>query len=809
MMNNTESHRINLKTAMYHANDFVTGGRRYIVNEMMRNSLRGITDSDKLTEFEINCQIVMARFSTKLTRSMQKEFGEVLSFMKQLIETKTMTSIPTSYPCLRRMYIDGESSISQKIPIPDVITIDNHSYVSLADCVADFLIRKDGIVSNISRWDDIVDEFISDKEINIFSCKQTKSMIFEAKERLYNAQLENTLPVVPLFINFWSDDFDPNKSIKANRQSIWIKTATIFTMSNFGMKIMVTYPVSLSLKKESHKSVESHFLDDLNKLRKGKYLVMYSRSHKSLVYVHANLFCVMNDQPERRSNLDLANGNSTIHGRFGILLDCKQVQDSIRSCKKCTKNIINEAKNLVNINSNWRKKKCKVCSCWLYDLDSKLLRYFPEKNYPKQYMDGTVDVTKLSPLVITKEVLEKKVNQLLDDIRLGKVSTVESRSYLKYLGLNKAAVNIILSNQHMEYKVPYSWYECNELSIFVDVPMHLLMLGVVKAVMIKIGKWLRNYNLNSMFLTMSNDILRSIKSMNIEWCKILEYPKTDKTGGWVSENFSAMGRLGIWFYSNLENLPEAKKVNANVDEILELVESMCMLLKTVMCLKTTSNDIDHLEAIIRMFLINYDIIDKHLNEGNASWITQYNMLCLLNLPNSMRKYGSLRNIWEGGHDGESYIKHVKKQLSAGLVNDWKVWVVTNLLKEEIYQEWKTFEKQNNNLRKEVKIYATRKDAKQTFDAGKPLSVLLYNNKMYIFHREKGDIIGINIRLFDKKIMKRNQIHYSLQWKKTTINANTMTCNYVGVILLPIIEQNGFAEFHPNKKYSCIRSDWVI
>ena len=105
--------------------------------------------------------------------------------------------------------------------------------------------------------------------------------------------------------------------------------------------------------------------------------------------------------------------------------------------------------------------------------------------------------------------------------------------------------------------------------------------------------------------------------------------RTDKTGGWVSENFSAMGRLGIWFYTNLENIPDAKKELANVSEILDLVESLCLLLKTAMCLRTTMKEVDHLEAIIRMFLINYDIIDRYLNEGNASWVTQYNMLCLL------------------------------------------------------------------------------------------------------------------------------------------------------------------------------------
>ena len=517
---------------------------------------------------------------------------------------------------------------------------------------------------------------------------------------------------------------------------------------------------------------------------------------------------MMNDQPERRSNLDLGNGNSTVHGRFGLLLDCKQVQDKIQSCPKCTKGIVKEAQSFLNMESLWRQKKCKSCSCWLYNMDSKLLNYIPEKNYPSEHFKGTLYKGKLQPHWINKNEIETKVNELLHEKRLGKISMVQAKSYLKYLGLNSAAVETILLNSEVVYKVPPSWYDYNDLSIFVDVPMHLLMLGITKSVMLKIGKWLRNYNLNAMFVTMSNDILRSIKSLNIEWCKILEYPRTDKTGGWVSENFSAMGRLGIWFYTNLENIPDAKKELANVSEILDLVESLCLLLKTAMCLRTTMKEVDHLEAIIRMFLINYDIIDRYLNEGNASWVTQYNMLCLLNLPETMRRYGSIRNVWEGGHDGESYIKHVKRQLCAGLVNDWKVWVISNLLKEEIYQEWKTTEKQLNNIRKEIKIYPTNKDAKKSFNSGKSISVLLYNDKFYMFYRQKGSIIGNQILLYDKTNEKRKQIHYSIAWKNTTINVDSLVGSCIGVILLPIIESNGFTEFHLHKKYSYIRSDWV-
>jgi hypothetical protein len=84
--------------------------------------------------------------------------------------------------------------------------------------------------------------------------------------------------------------------------------------------------------------------------------------------------------------------------------------------------------------------------------------------------------------------------------------------------------------------------------------MRLLILGVMKSVMLKIGKWLRGIGQNSAFINKVTGKLHIIKSLNIEWCKILDYPTTGKAGGCVSENFAAMARIGMWFYSNLYDL---------------------------------------------------------------------------------------------------------------------------------------------------------------------------------------------------------------------------------------------------------------
>ena len=72
----------------------------------------------------------------------------------------------------------------------------------------------------------------------------------------------------------WSDDFDPNSSIKANRGAVWIKTVTFISESFSENKIEDTYTVSIGLKQQSHDTIEKQFVRELENLKKGK--IMYS-----------------------------------------------------------------------------------------------------------------------------------------------------------------------------------------------------------------------------------------------------------------------------------------------------------------------------------------------------------------------------------------------------------------------------------------------------------------------------------------------------------------------------------------------------
>lgn len=62
----------------------------------------------------------------------------------------------------------------------------------------------------------------------------------------------------------------------------------------------------------------------------------------------------------------------------------------------------------------------------------------------------------------------------------------EANAFIRYVGLNNYKEDNVINNELNDYNLPSARYESDDLSRFVDLPMHLLMLGVVKAAMLKI-----------------------------------------------------------------------------------------------------------------------------------------------------------------------------------------------------------------------------------------------------------------------------------------------------------------------------------
>ena len=44
----------------------------------------------------------------------------------------------------------------------------------------------------------------------------------------------------------------------------------------------------------------------------------------------------------------------------------------------------------------------------------------------------------------------------------------------------------------------------------------------------------------------------------------------------------------------------------------------------------------------------------------------------MNIPETMRRYGPLKELWEGGYQGEGFLQFVKPEASYGMRENWNV-----------------------------------------------------------------------------------------------------------------------------------------
>lgn len=859
------THQVNITSANYYGNEANKMGTSNLIGDALNVDRQS---TSPLSPTEINIQLLISRLVSSQTERQNRIFAEILNHLKndlsihtKSLSNKVMRYIPTTKADIDRIYISATApkSISNNLPKPVCHMLKDHSIISLRDIVANFFLQNEKELVSLDKWQSVVSsDKMPDDCIRWFRNKRTETIIKEAENRRFDMSPHpdkpDVVPIIPLFLCLWSDDFEPNKSIKSNRQSVWIKTCTIKGLSCQYDLISDTYPVAISEKGVDHEEVEHALKYELEWFSQEGYGLFYSSYHKSPVYVHLDLYCSKMDQPERRSALRLMGGNSLVHGRFGYLVDCRQNVNKIRSCKECTTSIVQE-----HSNGNhgkvpfWRTGTCVKCTAWMINPVNNLLAYKVEqkdtKNFPKEAYDFSNNT--ISPKRIQFKEMYVATRVVLSNLTAvnweGETWTSQQcKTFLKYTGYNtKAVADIIqrcnnirnfneIQSNHTKYNpeplaaimkekddnpekyepfsAPSSWYHFNDTSVFVDVPMHLLFLGIVKTVTLDLGVWLKSVKKHGPFCRMINSILDPVRSLNISWCKLLKYSE-DRFGGWVSENYSALCRLTNWIYSSIDNLPRLTYSPIAPELVLKVLYFMNLMISKSLTVKT-EDEITSLETIIRCFFINYDCFVKSItNTNNPGWITSYNFLSLLNIPDTLRMYGCMRPLWEGGMDGESYLKIVKREVKNGLRRQWKLWLLENLLKEktfthllnqhipnrvQVINEFKTYDKKDN-IKKQLRLH-------------KVMSAFRINDDKlayYMAYRDKNKIVAVKLNVKNDNIVVRNYEQY----RRVVISKNEhaitdIVGNKVGCLFLPYLRKPNEDRNHLHQYYCIVSSDWT-
>ena len=286
------------------------------------------------------------------------------------------------------------------------------------------------------------------------------------------------------------------------------------------------------------------------------------------------------------------------------------------------------------------------------------------------------------------------------------------------------------------WRPPSLWTSGLDFEIQIEACMHLLS-GVIKAQTRGIQQWAACQNKKQTFVRYASSLLDPVQELQLQWCKCPGYTG-GKLPGWVSENYMGLVRVSKWFYSGLpslagdtifeepENLPQNKwlkkhnkgwleargldntgsaaelkervaehisavggppplrePTGASVDDTMKLIRSLSGLVYRLMTNCVNESLLGDVERCVKIYLNRFCTFDELVYpmsaKKKASWLAKYNFPCLLNLVEILRRFGPLRNLWEGGYQGEGYLRKSKEMLSNGLRKNWQVNAILRML----------------------------------------------------------------------------------------------------------------------------------
>ena len=562
--------------------------------------------------------------------------------------------------------------------------------------------------------------------------------------------------------------------------------------------------------------------------------------------MYLELLVSLQDQPERRSANSIMLGGSTYTARWGYSLNVAAVSSKIPSCQSCFRDLL--------LGHSTSSNACTECTNWVTDDNNVLLRYSPPNNYPEMELHSN---GKLAPLHLKYDLLKRAVSLTATNIENGTWDKGVARAYLHVHGLNKKAIDGILRGG---WEFPALWTRGVELSQHIDVPLHLFFLGVVRTCIHMVHDWMTKRHKSASFIRYTKNTLESIQKLGLSWCKCIAY-KSGTLGGWVSENYLALARLLPWFYGSIDTIAEdqqfetptvaqkhwtkqqnvawlsvrglntrgtAKELQIHVHNYLAAqegpppvlplqggpvvgVQEMLFSLHHLIChVMHRSSELSHIfrvERAIKNFLTYFEHFDKAMRRESdtPTWITSYNFICLLNVPNMLATFGPLRNFWEGGGMGEKFIQQIKP-LWNGFRKNWQLNLLDNVLQKMAINRIEKHSQQNVNKGKQFHKYKDKEDVTDNFNNRKPMSMIQLDNGKFFFSVMKNNtFVPVMCTTYFRTICGWHY-HYWHIADNDDHEVNIFTIQRC-CLLLPLMSSTGLPTSNDDAIYTVIDYDW--
>ena len=176
-----------------------------------------------------------------------------------------------------------------------------------------------------------------------------------------------------------------------------------------------------------------------------------------MVNIHFELFCTLQDQPERRSANYIMLGTSNYTARWGVAGDFAAVVSGIPACKTCWSNLLQDDVRVL----------CEDCVNWDTNSRNGLMDFKPPLDYPESEVPSS---GKLSPKRLTYAILQEVVETAHEKFVNMDWTKKNVQKFLTVHGVNTEACNAVLerANNCLSLTMEKAYFDTNGPTIDYD-----------------------------------------------------------------------------------------------------------------------------------------------------------------------------------------------------------------------------------------------------------------------------------------------------------------------------------------------------
>jgi hypothetical protein len=122
-------------------------------------------------------------------------------------------------------------------------------------------------------------------------------------------------------------------------------------------------------------------------------------------------------------------------------------------------------------------------------------------------------------------------------------------------------------------------------------------------------------------------------------------------------------RVLPFFATGMAMPPVLPQQYATATEMIEMLQLLVLMVATVFQKNVDANTKNLLDMRICLFLSCFQRFDEPMQkkDRNPNWLSTYNMMCLLNLPATIKEFGLVCQWYVGKWHGERYVAMVKSE----------------------------------------------------------------------------------------------------------------------------------------------------